>query len=69
MHTIFSYNDLKKDGAVVEGEFLEREMLDLKEQYPNILQYTDEDVKDQEKKLEELLMVEESYETVAIDMK
>jgi hypothetical protein len=44
-------------------------MLDLKEQYPNILQYTDEDVKDQEKKLEELLMVEESYETVAIDMK
>jgi hypothetical protein len=60
---------LVKDGLVLDGDALDCAMAKLNDQYPNIADLTDNDVKDREKKLEQLLLIEESYEAVNIDMK
>ncbi|XP_050079012.1 augmin complex subunit dgt3 [Anopheles maculipalpis] len=57
-----SYQELTRNGTVLDDAILEEQLQELNQEYVNILDYTDRDVEALEQQLEQLVEVEERYE-------
>lgn len=69
LKTLCSYENLKKHNELLTEEEIKEKLRDLEASYPDLLEYTDEEVEILEQKLEELKEIEELHGNLLENLK